>query len=256
MLQVVLGGFVNSSGVVLWSLLSPLGALVFAAPRQAIGWLMAYLLSVIVSGILQPYISSAPSLGPGLIVLFFVLNFAAISTIAFVLISYFVRQKEHTYELLHLEQAKSEALLLNILPAVAAGRLKEGEQAIADFFDEVTILFADLVNFTPLSSRLSASQVVALLNGVFSDFDTLVEDGVEKIETVGDEYMVASGVPIADDHAQALARLALDMCDYLTRRPAHDGTLRRVPHGHALWSCDCRRDRPPEVRLRVVRGYR
>ncbi|MBI4788320.1 MAG: adenylate/guanylate cyclase domain-containing protein [Chloroflexi bacterium] len=221
-LQIVLGGFVNSSGVVLWSLLCPFGAIVFSGPRQAIGWFMAYLLTVVVSGVLQPYVRPTNNLSPGIIVFFFVMNFAAISLIAFVLISFFVRQKDAAFGLLRVEQAKSENLLLNILPKEIAARLKNQERTIADYFGETTILFADLVNFTPLAATLSPTEMVELLNQVFSRFDALVEKhDVEKIETVGDEYMAAAGVPRPRaDHAQAIARLALDMCDYLASLPS------------------------------------
>ena len=224
-LQLTLGGFVNSSGVVLWSLLCPFGAVVFATPRQATGWFMAYLLTVIASGLVQPYIEPPTNLSPTFILVLFVMNFAAISAIAFGLISFFVRQKDTAFGLLRVEQEKSEGLLLNILPKEIAARLKNERHTIADSFDHTTILFADLVNFTPLSAELSPTQMVELLNQVFTQFDALVEKhDVEKIETVGDEYMAAAGVPRPRrDHAQAIARLALDMCDYLSSLPSQYG---------------------------------
>lgn len=116
---------------------------------------------------------------------------------------------------LALEQKKSEQLLLNILPGPIAARLKEGEDTIADSFAEVTILFADIVNFTPMSSNLPAVELVSLLNEIFSEFDRLSElHGLEKIKTIGDAYMVGAGLPIErKDHARVIADMALDMLE-------------------------------------------
>jgi class 3 adenylate cyclase len=112
---------------------------------------------------------------------------------------------------LQLEQERSERLLLNVLPAPIAARLKAGEPVIADAFPEVTVLFADIVDFTRRSQRTGPAQVVATLNELFSAFDALAQRyGVEKIKTIGDAYMVAGGLPQPrPDHAQAIAEMAL-----------------------------------------------
>ena len=109
-------------------------------------------------------------------------------------------------------RAESERLLLNILPEPIAERLKHGE-LVADYFDVATVMFADMVNFTPLSSTLPPKQIVDLLNRAFSTFDRLAgKYGLEKIKTIGDAYMVVSGVPVPrPDHAEALADMALEM---------------------------------------------
>ena len=114
---------------------------------------------------------------------------------------------------LEAEYQKSEALLHNIMPPAVADRLKENPEVIADSHKQVTILFADIVGFTEMSSRSSPEALVSLLNKVFSRFDALVEvGGLEKIKTIGDAYMVVAGLPESrDDHAQAIARLALAM---------------------------------------------
>ena len=114
---------------------------------------------------------------------------------------------------LEAEHEKSEALLHNILPVEVAERLKENPELIADSHNPVTILFADIVGFTELSSRSSPKDLVALLNDVFRRFDTLVDaEGIEKIKTIGDAYMVVAGLPRPHhDHAAAVARLALAM---------------------------------------------
>ena len=112
-------------------------------------------------------------------------------------------------------QARVEALLLNILPEEVAQRLQAEPNAIADHFDDASILFADVVDFTPLASRLDAREVVGMLDRLFTAFDELVDRyEVEKIKTIGDCYMVAAGVPRPrPDHAHALADLALEMKD-------------------------------------------
>ena len=111
------------------------------------------------------------------------------------------------------EREKSERLLLNILPPSIAQRLKEGDNSIADGFSDVTILFADLVEFTQLSERTPPAELVALLNEIFSAFDRLTEQyGLEKIKTIGDAYMVVGGLPIPrPDHVVAIAEMALAM---------------------------------------------
>lgn len=108
---------------------------------------------------------------------------------------------------------ESERLLLNILPKPIAERLKQGEQTIAEHFENVTVLFADIVGFTTLSAQISPRELVQVLDTLFSDFDALAErHGLEKIKTIGDAYMAVSGLPEArTDHAQAAAQMALDM---------------------------------------------
>lgn len=111
------------------------------------------------------------------------------------------------------EKAISEKLLLNLLPEVIADRLKQGEKVIADGFSEVTVLFADIVNFTELASQIAPVDLVCLLNQIFSGFDGLADQyGLEKIKTIGDAYMVVGGLPChRDDHAIAVADMALSM---------------------------------------------
>ena len=114
---------------------------------------------------------------------------------------------------LRLEKNKSERLLLNILPKPIADQLKQFEGSLAQQFPEATILFADIVGFTPLAAQMRPLELLNLLNQIFSVFDQLAEKhGVEKIKTIGDAYMVAGGLPIpTDNHAEAIAQMALDM---------------------------------------------
>jgi PAS domain S-box-containing protein len=114
---------------------------------------------------------------------------------------------------LRLEKNKSERLLLNILPKPIVEQLKQFQGSLAQQFPEATILFADIVNFSPLSAEISPLELLNLLNQIFSVFDQLAEKhGVEKIKTIGDAYMVAGGLPVpTDNHALAIGQMALDM---------------------------------------------
>jgi adenylate cyclase len=154
-----------------------------------------------------------------------VMNIGAVTTIVLALINYFVRQKNLAYKLLSVEQQKSERLLLNILPKEIAAILKNENRTIADNYAEASILFADLVGFTPLTAQMSPAEMVNLLNHIFSYFDSLVEKySLEKIRTIGDNYMVAAGVPrIRSDHALALAKMALEMRDFIYSLPPVSG---------------------------------
>ena len=210
LLMVTLGGFINGSAVVLWALICPLGALLFDNPRHALRWFLAFVGLVILSGLLQPYVRLTNHLSQSVVIFFFVINLFGVSSLVFLMVSYFVGQK-------NMFQAKSESLLLNILPKEIAAILKNESRTIADHYDEASVLFADMVGFTPLSAQLPPVEMVELLNEVFSYFDSLLDKySVEKIRTIGDSYMVASGVPRGrPDHAQALACMALEMRDYI-----------------------------------------
>jgi PAS domain S-box-containing protein len=130
-----------------------------------------------------------------------------------------ITARKQAEEALRIEQEKSELLLLNILPKPIADRLKQNPQSIADSFADVTVLFADLVNFTRLSEQISPTELVEMLNRIFSAFDVLAEKhGLEKIKTIGDSYMVVGGLPmVRPDHAEAIAEMALDMISEIIR---------------------------------------
>lgn len=211
-LMITLGGFVQGSSVILWSLICPLGALLFDETSHAPRWFLAFVGLVILSGLLQPYVGFVNNLSSGIVIFFFVINLLGVGSLVFLMVFYFVGQK-------NMFQNKSEALLLNILPKEIMTILKNEPRTIADHFDGASILFADVVNFTPLSATMTPTELVELLNEVFLHFDLLVEKyGLEKIKTIGDCYMVASGVPRPrTDHAQALIAMALDMRDYVSQ---------------------------------------
>jgi guanylate cyclase len=218
MLQLALGGFADGSAVIIWSLLAPLGALAMWGRRQALNWFLGYIALVVAAQVIQTLLPTENNLPEWVIAVFFVANVVGASAVAFFALHYFVGQKDHALELLHIEQDKSERLLLNVLPKEIAQILKEDDQTIATRFPAITVLFADVVGFTPLSQDLSPEDLVGVLNEVFSYFDSLVDrHGLEKIRTIGDSYMVASGVPVPrEDHAHALARMALDIVSYVS----------------------------------------
>jgi adenylate cyclase len=149
-----------------------------------------------------------------------------VTFLIFFALRYFVNQNDlvrkelkREQALLAIEREKSEALLLNMLPPAIAMRLKEGEHVIADEHYEASVLFADIVGFTNISQNISPVMLVENLNNIFTHFDKLVEQhGVEKIKTIGDAYMVVSGLNARkQDHTKKMAELALMMLSDITK---------------------------------------
>ncbi len=217
LLQIALGGFGSSSAVVMWSVVAPFAALILAGVRAAWWALAVFGIEVGVLALLDGRLSHANALPGWLVTAFFALNVGALAAVAVALMAVFVAQKDLATRLLAAERERSEALLLNVLPRSIAPRLKAGESPIADAYDDATILFADIVGFTPLTRELPPDEMVSLLNEIFSRFDVLADrHGVEKIRTIGDNYMAVCGVPERrPDHASAVARMALDMRRFL-----------------------------------------
>ena len=204
---IMLGGIEDSSSVIVWSFLAPLGAVAFDRPRRAWPWFAAFVFSIVLVVVLSEVVRpEGADLPDAFVRTFVVLNIVLVSLVAMTLLVTFARGRETA-------QARVEALLLNILPEEIAQRLQAEPHPIADDFDAASILFADVVDFTPLAGRLDAREVVGMLDRLFTAFDELVDRyEVEKIKTIGDAYMVAAGVPRPrSDHAHALAGLALEM---------------------------------------------
>jgi len=231
--MIPLGGFLDSGGVGLWGILAPLGALVFSEVRSAARWFVAFVVVFLGSGIagevIGPIWSPLPRWFTSTML---ALNIVVGGAIVFTLLAVFAGERRDALAALRVEQAKAENLLLNILPSSIADRLKAQTQPIADQFESASILFADVVDFTPWSERLTPAEVVGYLDHLFSHFDELVERyGLEKIKTIGDCYMVAAGVPTPrPDHARALAFMALDMLEAMRTadQVAHLGLELRV----------------------------
>ena len=213
--QMLIGGFLPSGGVALWGGLAPLGALVFVEVREAVRWFLAFVILFVVTGVLGEARFPNADIPVWFTTTMLALNIIGTASIAFTLLASFAKERNEALTALRAEQARSEGLLISILPRSIAERLKAATGPIADHVDSASIVFADLVNFTPMSERLPAGQVVGMLDELFSRFDELVErHGLEKIKTIGDCYMAAAGVPDPHpDHARRAALLALDMRD-------------------------------------------
>jgi adenylate cyclase len=199
---VMMGGVYESGLQIAWSIIAVPGALIAFSVRTAVVWFGIYSAGVLGASIAASWVTplyeeEAPEAEGAL-------TLVLVTALVLIVTAYFVRQRDRY-------QRRSDDLLNNILPTEIAARLKDGSDKIADHFDEVTVLFADVVGFTPMSATMTPADLVGLLDDIFSDIDDLVEKaGLEKIKTVGDEYMVAAGVPVPrPDHARAAADLAL-----------------------------------------------
>jgi guanylate cyclase len=210
-----LGGFLGSGAVGLWGLLAPLGALVFNGARSGVRWYVAFVMLFLGSGIVGTVIGPIAPVPAWFANVILALNVVVGGTVFFALLAIFSKQREDALVGLRVEHERAESLLLNILPGSIAERLKAKPETIAEAFTAASVLFADVVDFTPHTERLPPRQVVEILDRLFGHFDDLAERyGLEKIKTIGDAYMVAAGVPDPrPDHARALALLALDMVD-------------------------------------------
>ena len=212
-LQWSLGGYVASSAVSLWALVAAIGALFFYSAREAVPWFGAFVALTVASGLLDPTLSVSPTAIPAPIVLaFFVLNVLGVSLTAYLLLQYAIRERDAALAL-------TDGLLQNVLPEPIARRLKRTPGVIADRYEDVTVLFADIAGFTPFAERTSPERLVGFLDEVFSTFDDLTRRrGLEKIKTIGDAYMAVGGLPDPrPDHAEAVIELALDMQGALAR---------------------------------------
>ena len=224
--QWAIGDFMSASGIILWGLLAPVGAALLYSVRESLPWMVAYVVLTVASGYVDYQLVGMPHKNVGVplqtSMVFFALNFAAVATMVYWLLSFAFAERarsrarlEVAHAKLQQEQDRSERLLLNILPAPIAERLKRSNAEIADGFSEVTVMFADIVSFTQIAEHMTPAEVFALLNRMFSEFDMIAErHGLEKIKTIGDAYMVAGGLNGSEaDFMGAVAELALDMRD-------------------------------------------
>lgn len=203
---ILLGGLLESASGSAWSLLALIGAVIVFADRRAHFWFAVFIFSTLaaiwIATTTEPrYVLPNPEFVAAF-------NILLVSGVIYPAFYYFVRKSDSLYR-------ESESLLLNVLPKEVADRLKASDDVIADNFESASILFADLVGFTPMSSAIEPGEVITMLNEIFTEFDEMVEvRGLEKIRTIGDAYMVAAGVPLStSDHAFLICDLALAMMD-------------------------------------------
>ena len=209
------GGFLASGAVGIWGILGPLGALVFSSVRSSVRWFILFAVAFLGAGVLGELSGGISTLPQWFSTTMLALNVVVGGAVVFTLLAVFAQQRKDA-------QDRAETLLLNILPRSIAEKLKAEPQTIADAFASASVLFADVVDFTPMAERVSPARVVEMLDQLFGHFDALVERySLEKIKTIGDCYMVAAGIPSPRlDHAQSLALVALDMLDAVREKGA------------------------------------
>ena len=213
-LQWTIGGYAASSAVSLWALVAALGAVFFLGAQGAVKWFVAFCVLTLTSAVIDPYVAAIASPPPAPVrTAFFGLNVLGVSITAYLVVQYFVRQREAAIVALDAAHRRSEELLRNILPEPIAERLKDGETVVADAHPAVTVLFADIVDFTRYADQTAPAEVVRVLDLVFRAFDDIADRyGLEKIKTIGDAYLLVGGLPDArPDHVEAVARAALDL---------------------------------------------
>jgi len=213
------GGFAGGMWFLGWLIMIPLNMFLANGTQTGMTAFILCLGAFLAAAVLEPRFAASPMNIPHNIrILFNTLVLIVVTVLGFIWSFYFVRE-------LDAARARADALLLNILPAPIAGRLKRDASTIADGFSEVTVLFADIVNFTTLSADADPVDVVAFLNTIFSEFDALAQrHGLEKIKTIGDAYMVAGGLPVPrPDHCEAVVAFGLDMLAAVKRHMTWQG---------------------------------
>ena len=225
LLQWTLGGFAASSTVMIWSILAPIGALMFAGTRRALPWFLAYLLLMFLSGIPDILMEGQDkTLSPGVTVIFFVMNVAGVSTIAFVLIRYFVQERERAMDALgkaH-EQvsrdreriSKIKSVLAHFVPETAKSLIeKDPDKALLDkYIQDATVLFLDVEGFTNLVQKYPYEKINRAMESYFSMFfDIIQKHGGDINETAGDGMMVIFLDPNPQIHPRKAVQAALDI---------------------------------------------
>ena len=206
------GGFDSGVWFLVWLVIIPLALYLSGFPRQGLQAYALALVALVVAFVADPHLGPPPPIPDWLRYVYNALALFTSVTMTLLWSVYILQQ-------LDAARRRADALLLNILPAPITDRLKHDTSVIADGFDEVTVLFADIVNFTSLSADTDPVEVVAFLNAIFSEFDELAQKhGLEKIKTIGDAYMVAGGLnEEVDDYSAAIADMAIAMRDLLRR---------------------------------------
>lgn len=222
MAHVVGGGITGTSPGLVWAFLVPAYGILSLGPRRAMPWFAAFVLSVIVMAISDPWARATFGEGPySQRVVGWTMNVLLPLSIVFVLLRYTDLRRR-------IAEARADELLLNAIPASIAGRLKHGEDRIAESYPETTVLFADVEGFTAWTHQTDPERVIELLDDLFTRLDAVAaEAGIEKLKTIGDSYMAVAGAPLArEDHAMAVIgaarRMLLAVAEW---REAHDVAL-------------------------------
>lgn len=221
------GGFTSGMMYLTWAILTLVLAALFVGRRAVLFFTGGYVVVIIAAGFLEPAARQhLPQIDPHLIVQAAIYNLIVLGLITAGAILYLFNQVERY-------RRRADDLLLNILPGAIAARLKENPGTIADGYDEVTVLFADIVDFTTMSADADPVAVVSKLNEIFSEFDLLAaRHGLEKIKTIGDAYMVAGGLPEPQpDHVEAVAAFAVDMLAAVSHHASWTGAPLRLRVG-------------------------
>jgi guanylate cyclase len=214
LIQWTIGGFDTSGFVIAWSFLGPIGALIFLSYRGAILWMCMFLIVVLVSAVFEPaLLGHQVEVMHEVRMMFYVMNVGTALSVAFAASAWFMTS-------LHKEKKRSDSLLLDILPAEVAEELKAKGFSDARQFDQVSVLFADIKGFTTIAEKMSAHELVKELNECFSAFDNIIKrHNIEKIKTVGDAYLAASGMPLANpNHARDMVNAAREIQMFITNR--------------------------------------
>ena len=208
--HIIMGGYANSGAILMWGIPMATVAVLLLSRSEAIvlgGTLVT--VAVIFGFLEQPLQASRTPPDPTLPAVLFPYTLAAVIVLVVPVISLLVNR-------LSFERDRAEGLLLNVLPGEVALELKETGATATQSFSSISVLFADIVGFTPMATKMEPDEMVDQLNEVFSHFDALaIKHGCEKIRTIGDAYMAAAGVPTpTDDHARAISSMALEMLEY------------------------------------------
>ena len=213
------GGFTSGLWALAWLVIVPL-AVYFTGGQRIGAFALVVAMAALIAAVLfeQRFAASPLAIPIWLMLIHNLITLSSVLLTGYIWADFLISQLSAAHE-------RADSLLLNILPRQIASRLKAGQKTIADSYDEVTVLFADIVDFTTMSSAADPVDVVNKLNEIFSDFDELAaRRGLEKIKTIGDAYMVAGGLPEPrDDHAEAVVGFAVDMVDAIGRHRSWTG---------------------------------
>ncbi len=218
LIQWSIGGIFDSGFLLIWALCGPLVALMYFSVAQSAVWMLLFVINIAVTVAFNDWFSAhGHAVSETVRVRFFWMNLTFASAIVFAFASAFVRATLR-------ERENANRLLLNILPEKTARELKAREGIVAEKHDRISILFADIVEFTRFASDRQPEEIVSTLNAIFSHFDELAQQhGLEKIKTIGDAYMVVGGLAGDEDHCARIAEMALAMMAAIARFESDSG---------------------------------